>query len=56
VQRTVLSKLIPDRKEENIEIARQVLSGQSGPHRDIVLVNAAAALYVGGRVNDLRAG
>jgi anthranilate phosphoribosyltransferase len=56
VQRTVLSKLIPDRVEENVEIARQVLSGKSGAHRDIVLVNAAAALYVGGRVDELRAG
>jgi anthranilate phosphoribosyltransferase len=33
-----------------------VLSGQSGPHRDIVVVNAAAALWVAGRVDDLRAG
>ncbi len=56
VQRTVLSKLIPERKEDNIEIAREVLSGQSGPYRDIVVVNAAAALYVAGRVTDLRAG
>ena len=56
VPRTVLSRLIPDRKEQNIEIAQAVLSGQSGPHRDIVLVNAAAALYVAGRVTDLRAG
>ena len=56
VRRTVLSQLIPDRKEDNIAIARAVLSGQSGPHRDIVVVNAAAALYVAGRVDDLRAG
>ena len=56
VPRTVLSRLIPDRQEHNIEIARSVLSGQSGPHRDIVVVNAAAALYVAGRVKDLRAG
>lgn len=56
VPRTVLSKLIPDRKEENVDIAHNVLSGASGPHRDIVLVNAAAALLVAGRVNDLRAG
>lgn len=56
VPRTVLSKLIPDRKEQNVDIAHRVLSGSSGPHRDIVLVNAAAALLVAGRVNDLRAG
>ena len=56
VQRTVLSRLMPDTKEENIDIARSVLSGKSGPRRDIVVVNAAAALWVAGRVNDLRAG
>jgi anthranilate phosphoribosyltransferase len=56
VRRTVLSRLIPDRKEENAVIARSVLSGKSGPHRDIVVVNAAAALWIAGRVNDLRAG
>ena len=56
VQRTVLSRLIPDRKEDNVGIVHAVLSGQSGPHRDIVVVNAAAALYVAGRVDDLRAG
>jgi anthranilate phosphoribosyltransferase len=55
VPRTVLSKLIPDSREENPEIARHVLSGRSGPHRDIVLVNSAAALWVAGRVDNLRA-
>jgi anthranilate phosphoribosyltransferase len=56
VPRTVLSRLIPDRREDNVEIARQVLSGRSGAHREIVLVNAAAALWVAGRVDELRAG
>ncbi|HEY3741075.1 MAG TPA: anthranilate phosphoribosyltransferase [Bryobacteraceae bacterium] len=56
VPRTVLSKLIPDRREDNVEIAREILSGRSGAHRDIVLVNSAAALWAAGRVTDLRAG
>src|SRR5262249_4152326 len=56
VPRALLSRLIPDRKEDNIDILHAVLSGKSGPHRDIVLVNAAAALMVAGRVQDLRAG
>lgn len=30
--------------EENAEITRRVLSGEPGPHRDIVVLNAAAAL------------
>jgi anthranilate phosphoribosyltransferase len=37
----------------NAAFARRVLEGQRGPHRDIVLLNAAAALLVGGRVRDL---
>jgi anthranilate phosphoribosyltransferase len=56
VPRTVLSKLIPDDKRENVDIAARVLAGQKGPHRDIVLVNAAAALVAAGRAADLRAG
>jgi anthranilate phosphoribosyltransferase len=37
--------------ERNCEIARAVLAGQHGPHRDIVLVNAAAALVAAGKVD-----
>ena len=44
-----------DRKM-NREIALSVLEGERGPRRDIVLVNAAAALVAAGRANDLRAG
>jgi len=40
----------------NADIARRVLEGGRGPTRDVVLLNAAAALLVAGRVEDLRAG
>jgi anthranilate phosphoribosyltransferase len=40
----------------NADIARRVLEGGRGPTRDVVLLNAAAALLVSGRVKDLRAG
>jgi anthranilate phosphoribosyltransferase len=40
----------------NAEIALAVLSGQSGPPRDIVLVNAAAALLIAGRVDRIEDG
>ncbi len=40
----------------NADIARRVLEGGRGPTRDVVLLNAAAALLVVGRVKDLRAG
>jgi anthranilate phosphoribosyltransferase len=35
---------------------RSLLSGAPGPIRDIVLLNGAAALVVGGKARDLRAG
>jgi anthranilate phosphoribosyltransferase len=41
---------------ENAGIARGVLEGRRGPARDVVLLNAAAALLVARRVKDLRAG
>jgi anthranilate phosphoribosyltransferase len=40
----------------NAAIARAVLDGQPGPTRDVVLLNAAAALLVAGRAGDLRHG
>jgi anthranilate phosphoribosyltransferase len=39
--------------EENAAIVRRVLSGEPGPHRDLVVLNAGAAIYVGGLVADL---
>ena len=40
----------------NAVLARAVLSGEPGPRRDIVLLNAAAGLVVGGLSEDLPAG
>jgi anthranilate phosphoribosyltransferase len=42
--------------EENAEAVRRVLAGNPGPHRDIVLLNAGAALVVAGKVDDIGAG
>ena len=41
---------------ENAEALLGVLRGEAGGYRDCVLLNAAAALVVAGRVGDLRAG
>jgi len=41
---------------ENAAITRAVLGGEGGPRRDIVLLNAAAAIYVGGLAADLEDG
>ncbi len=38
-------------RNRNLEIARAVLAGESGPARDIVLANAAAALVVAGKAD-----
>lgn len=54
VSRTRLSTLIPFGREENVSIAKAVLRGESGPRRDIVLVNAAAALVLADRAKDFR--
>jgi anthranilate phosphoribosyltransferase len=42
--------------EENARLAREVLGGASGPRRDVVLLNAAAALRAAGLARDWRDG
>jgi anthranilate phosphoribosyltransferase len=43
-------------REENARIIRHLLQGEMGPRRDIVLMNAAAALVVGGKAKDVKDG
>ena len=40
----------------NAVITRNVLSGQQGPQREIVCLNAAAAIVAGGKADDIRSG
>ncbi len=40
--------------ETNADIVRSVLEGEPGPRRNIVIANAAAALFVAGRAPDLK--
>jgi anthranilate phosphoribosyltransferase len=42
--------------ERNIELANQVLSGQQGPARDVVLLNAAGGLFAAGIAADMAEG
>ncbi len=42
--------------EENAEMTLSILKGEKGPQRDIVLLNAAAAIVAGDRAEDLTAG
>ena len=42
--------------DENAAILRAVLTGEAGPRRDVVLLNAAAAVTAGGGAGDLKEG
>ena len=42
--------------QQNADITRAVIGGQDGPCRDVVLINAAAALMAAGRADDLTSG
>lgn len=42
--------------EENAKITRDILSGQQGHKRNAVLMNAGAALYIGGKAESMKKG
>ena len=42
--------------EDNATILRELLDGKGGPKRDIVLLNAAAAIVAAGKASDFKAG
>jgi anthranilate phosphoribosyltransferase len=52
--RASIKELLGGDREQNAEIIRALLGGERGPRRDIVLMNAAAALVVGKHAHDLR--
>jgi anthranilate phosphoribosyltransferase len=52
VQQASIGDLRGGDRARNAEIAQAVLQGERGPHRDIVLVNSAAALIVAGRADN----
>jgi anthranilate phosphoribosyltransferase len=54
--RATLSDLRGGDAEENATALRALLAGAAGPYRDIVLLNASAALLVADRADDLKAG
>jgi anthranilate phosphoribosyltransferase len=56
LRRARLEDLAGGGPAENARIALEILEGKSGPVRDAVLLNAAAALYVAGAAGDLDAG
>lgn len=56
VARHPLSRLRGGSPIENAEALKELLAGEPGAYRDAVLLNAAAALMVAGRVDTLAAG
>jgi anthranilate phosphoribosyltransferase len=54
--RATLSDLKGGAAKDNATIVRSVLSGERGPRRDAVLLNAAAALAAGGAATNLAEG
>ena len=50
------STLLGNGKEINAQIALSILNGEQGPKREIVLMNAAAALMVAGKADDFITG
>jgi anthranilate phosphoribosyltransferase len=56
IPRCRLSDLQGGEVAENVQIIKEILDGQPGSKRDIVLMNAAAALVTAGHASDLREG
>jgi anthranilate phosphoribosyltransferase len=56
LKRSSLEALRGGGAAENAQALRALLKGEKSAYRDIVVLNAAAALMVAGRVNDILAG
>ena len=48
--------LLGGNPEENAQITRNILNGEKGPKRNVVLINTAAALVAAGQAQDLKQG
>lgn len=55
-ERCEKSELVGGTPEENANITLAILKGENGPKRNAVLMNAGAALYIGGEAESMRDG
>ena len=55
-ERCTKEDLVGGTPEENARITRAILSGEKGPRRNAVLMNAGAALYLGGKAESMKEG
>lgn len=53
--RASMDDLLVDSPEASADVVKSVLAGQAGPARDIVVLNAAAAIYVAGKAPTIAA-
>lgn len=56
INRTDAESIAGKDLDENVRILLKVMRGERGPRRDIVLLNAAAAITVGGKAKNIREG
>ena len=56
LERAELGDVAGGTPDENAAATRAVLEGEKGPRRDLVVLNAAAAILVGGKADDFAAG
>ena len=56
IRQSALQDVAGGDAEFNAGIVRQILEGETGHHREIAVLNAAAALYVSGRAESVIAG
>ena len=56
VRRTPISAIKADSAEQSLQIIRSVLEDHAGPARDIVMLNAGAAIYTAGLAGSLKEG
>jgi anthranilate phosphoribosyltransferase len=56
LKRCKKEELLGGDSEANARITLDILKGKNGPHRDIVILNASAAIVAGGKARDLKEG
>ncbi|MDA8085013.1 MAG: anthranilate phosphoribosyltransferase [Nitrospiraceae bacterium] len=54
MSRAKVQDLVGGDRDENARITLQILQGMKGPKRDVVLMNASAAVMISGKAPDLR--
>lgn len=56
IQKGNMEDIIGGNAEENAEIIRNLFKGEKGPKRDILVLNAGAAIYIGNKAKSLQEG